>query len=209
MLSILISGGPVMIPIGLCAIVATVIIVERLLFYSSIKKGQRDMLPRIKSTIDKAHYDEAQAICDTVDSPVARLMKTGIAFREYSEIAIKEAVTNEANREIPRLERYLSTLGTIANISTLLGLLGTVTGNIRAFGVLGSMGTMGNPALLASSIAEALVTTAAGLIVSIPAVIFYNYFVAETNRMVTEMESSVSDLVILLVAEKKKHEVQS
>jgi len=114
---------------------------------------------------------------------------------------------NQANREIPRLERYLSTLGTIANIATLLGLLGTVTGNIQAFGVLGDMGTMGNPAVLAAAIAEALVTTAAGLIVSIPAIIFYNYFIAEVNRMVTEMESSVSDLVLLLAAGKTQHEV--
>jgi biopolymer transport protein ExbB len=207
MLAILISGGPVMIPIGLCALAATIIIIERLIFFAAIRKGQRDILPRIRSSVDKGHYDEALAICDTAESPASRLMKTGITCREYSEGAIREAVMNQANREIPRLERYLSTLGTIANISTLLGLLGTVTGNIRAFGVLGTMGTMGNPAVLAGSIAEALVTTAAGLIVSIPAVVFYNYFVAEVNRMVTEMETSVSDLV-LLVAEKKNHEVQ-
>ena len=207
MLAILVSGGPVMIPIGLCALIATVIILERLMFFSSIKKGQRDLLPRMKSSIDKGHYDEAAAICDTVESPVSRLMKTGISYREYSEAAIKEAVMNQANREIPRLERYLSTLGTIANIATLLGLLGTVTGNIQAFGVLGDMGTMGNPAVLAAAIAEALVTTAAGLIVSIPAIIFYNYFIAEVNRMVTEMEASVSDLVLLLAAGKKRHEV--
>ena len=175
MFSILISGGPVMIPIALSALVATVIIIDRLIYYRAIKKGQRDLLPRIKSSIDKGHYDEAAAICDTIESPVARLMKTGIYYRDYSEVAIKEAVMNQANREIPRLERYLSTLGTVANIATLLGLLGTVTGNIQAFGVLGNMGTMGNPAVLASAIAEALVTTASGLIVSIPAIIFYNY----------------------------------
>lgn len=202
MLSIIISGGPVMIPIGLAALIATVIIIERLMFYTSIKKGQRDLLPRIKASIDKGHYDEASAICDTIESPVSRLMKTGISYREYSEAAMKEAVMNQANREIPRLERYLSTLGTIANIATLLGLLGTVTGNIQAFGVLGNMGTMGNPAVLAAAIAEALVTTAAGLIVSIPAIIFYNYFIAEVNRMVTDMEASVSDLVLLLAAGK-------
>ena len=94
-------------------------------------------------------------------------------------------------------------MGTIANIATLLGLLGTVTGNIQAFGVLGDMGTMGNPAVLAGAIAQALVTTATGLIVSIPAIIFYNYFIAEVNRMITEMESSVSDLVLLLAAGKR------
>lgn len=203
MLSIIISGGPVMIPIGISALIATVIIIERLLFYTAIKKGQRDLLPRIKASIDKGHYDEAAAICDTIEGPVSRLMKTGISYRDYSETAIKEAVINQANREVPRLERYLSTLGTIANIATLLGLLGTVTGNIQAFGVLGNMGSMGNPAVLAGAIAQALVTTAAGLIVSIPAIIFYNYFIAEVNRMVTEMEASVSDLVLLLAAGKK------
>lgn len=207
MISILLSGGPVMIPIALCALIATVIILERIAFYGSIKKGERDLLPRIRASIDKGHYDEAAAICDTVEGPVARLMKTGISYREYSEASIKEAVMNQANREVPRLERYLSTLGTIANISTLLGLLGTVTGNIQAFGVLGDMGTMGNPAILAGAIAQALVTTAAGLVVSIPAIVFYNYFIAEVNRMVIQMESAVSDLVLLLVAEKKKHEV--
>lgn len=207
MIKILVSGGPVMIPIALCAIVATVIIIERLLFYSEIKRGGKDLLPRIKVSIEKGHYQEALAICETIESPVARLMKTGIENRTLSDTAVKEAVMNQAHREIPRLERFLSSLGTIANISTLLGLLGTVTGNIQAFGVLGDMGTMGNPSVLASAISEALVTTAAGLIVSIPAIIFYNYFIAEVNRMVTDMESSVSDLILLIGAEKKSYEV--
>ncbi len=209
MLKILVSGGPVMIPIALCALAATVIIVERLVFYASIRKGQRDLLPRIRASVDKGHFEEAAAICDTVEGPVSRLMKTGIAYREFSEAAIKEAVMNQANREIPRLERYLSTLGTVANVATLLGLLGTVTGNIQAFGVLGEMGTMGNPAILAAAIAEALVTTASGLVVSIPAIVFYNYFIAEVNRTITEMEASVSDLVILLASGKGSHEVQA
>jgi biopolymer transport protein ExbB len=209
MLNVLISGGPVMIPIGLCAVIATILIIERILFYGAVKKGERDLLPRLRSSIAKGHYDEAAAICDTVDSPVSRLMKTGIENRQFSDALVKEAVMNQANREVPRLERFLSTIGTIANISTLLGLLGTVTGNIQAFGVLGDMGTMGNPAMLASSISEALVTTAAGLIVSIPTVVFYNYFIAEVNRMVTEMEASVSDLVLLIGAEKNKNEIQA
>jgi len=209
MLNVLISGGPVMIPIGLCAVIATILIIERILFYGATKKGERDLLPRLRSSIAKGHYDEAAAICDTVDSPVSRLMKTGIENRQFSDALVKEAVMNQANREVPRLERFLSTIGTIANISTLLGLLGTVTGNIQAFGVLGDMGTMGNPAMLASSISEALVTTAAGLIVSIPTVVFYNYFIAEVNRMVTEMEASVSDLVLLIGAEKNKNEIQA
>ena len=203
MFSVLISGGPVMIPIALAAIVATVIIIERLIFYASLKKSERGLLPRIKSCIEKKHYDEAAAICNTVENPTARMIKAGIDYREYPEATVREAIMNQANREIINLERFLPTLGTIANISTLLGLLGTVTGNIKAFGVLGSSGSMGNAGQLAGAIALALVTTASGLIVAIPAVVFYNYFTAEVNRIVTGMESTASDLVLFLTTGKK------
>ena len=99
---------------------------------------------------------------------------------------------------VPRFEHFLKPLGTIANIATLLGLLGTVTGNIKAFGVLGAGGSMGDPALLAGAIAEALVTTVAGLIVSIPSVIFHNYFVSRVNRRIVEMEAHVTSIVLKL-----------
>lgn len=209
MLAILISGGPVMIPIALCAVIATAIIIERMLFFRELKSGDRDLLPRIRASVEKGHYDEAAAICDTVESPVSRLLKVGIEYREYSEAAIKEAVMNQANREIPRIERYLSTLGTIASVSTLLGLLGSVTGIIGAFGVIGGSGEMGNPAQLASAISNVLVTTAAGLCVAIPALVFHNYLVSRVNSIVVGMESSVSDLVLLLTVRKGSHEVQA
>ena len=100
--------------------------------------------------------------------------------------------------EIPRLERFLSALGTVANISTLLGLLGTVTGNIRAFGVFGSFGRDQRPRAARKGISEALITTAAGLIVSIPTVIFYNYLVTKVNHIIIRLENRVNDMVHLL-----------
>ena len=103
-----------------------------------------------------------------------------------------------ANQEIPHLERYLSFLGSIAHISPLLGLLGTVTGNIQAFGVLGSFGAVSDPSILAKGISEALITTAAGIIVAIPAVIFYNYLVDKVGKILIKMESQVNDMLILL-----------
>ena len=99
---------------------------------------------------------------------------------------------------IPKLEHLITPLGTIANIATLLGLLGTVTGNIKAFGVLGAGGTMGDPALLAGAIAEALVTTVAGLSISIPSLIFHNYFVSKVNRCIVEMEAHVTSMMLKL-----------
>ena len=200
MLDLLVKGGPVMIPIGLCALAATVIVIERLLFYRSIAKSDASLMLKLRPAVVDGNYEDAARICDASESPLARLARAGIDYRELEEADIKEAVMNAANREVPRVERYLSTLGTIANISTLLGLLGTVTGNIRAFGVLAATGAMGNPGLLAGAIAEALITTAAGLIISIPATIFYNYFVSRSNKTIVEMESSVGDLVLLIVA---------
>ena len=105
------------------------------------------------------------------------------------------------------MERFLTSLGTIANISTLLGLLGTVTGNIEAFGVLGSGASMGDPALLAGAIAEALVTTAAGLVVSIPAIIFHNFYASNVNIKMIKMVGIAADLILLI--EKLKSEANS
>lgn len=198
MLDLFMKGGPVMVLIALSALGATVIIVERFLFFRAVSKEDAVLLARIRPLIKDGSYGEAAVHCERSEAPLAALAKAGLEYREFGESEIKEAVMNAANREVPRLERYIGALGTIANVSTLLGLLGTVSGNIRAFGVLAASGAMGNPALLAGAIAEALITTAAGLIVSIPAMIFHNYFVSRSNKLVVEMESSVGDLVLLI-----------
>lgn len=204
MLELFVKGGPVMYPIALCALAATVIVVERFLFFRSLAKEDAALLPKLRTSVQAGRFEEATGLCAASASPFATLVRAGIDFRDMEEADIKEAVMNAANREVPRLERFIDTLGTIANISTLLGLLGTVTGNIRAFGVLAESGAMGNPALLAGAIAEALITTAAGLIVSIPATIFYNYFVTRANKTIVDLESSTSDLVLMIVARRAK-----
>ena len=129
---------------------------------------------------------------------MAMVIKKAIDCRHYEERDLRDTVEAEMDLVIPKFEHLVTPLGTIANISTLLGLLGTVTGNIKAFGVLGGGASMGDPALLAGSIAEALVTTVAGLCVSIPAVIFHNYFVSRVNKRIVEMESVVTSVVLRL-----------
>ncbi|GAB1482122.1 MotA/TolQ/ExbB proton channel family protein [Treponema sp.] len=199
MLELFVKGGPVMIPIAFCALAATVIVVERFLFFRSIRLSDTTLLNKLQNSVEAGRFEEAVALCAASDSPLASLAQAGLKNRDLAEQDVKEAVMNAANREVPRLERFIGALGTIANVSTLLGLLGTVTGNIKAFGVLAASGAMGNPGLLAGAIAEALVTTASGLIVAIPATIFYNYFVSRSNRTIVEMESSMGDLVLLIV----------
>ncbi|MFO7849044.1 MAG: MotA/TolQ/ExbB proton channel family protein [Spirochaetia bacterium] len=192
------KGGIIMALILILAFVATVIIVERLLYFRKIRIDENAMIERLNSALQKKHYDEAINICENNPSPISNLMKVGIEHRDYSSGDIKDKIMSAANMEIPSMERYLTSLGTIAHISPLLGLLGTVTGNIKAFGVLGEFGTVGDPALLATGISEALLTTAAGIIVSVPAISFYNFLVNKVNHIIMRLENRVNDMVLLL-----------
>ncbi|MBN1411640.1 MAG: MotA/TolQ/ExbB proton channel family protein [Spirochaetales bacterium] len=203
MLEILFKGGIIMPFIILCSVIATVIIVERLLYFRKIKVDEDKMISRLKATLLKGHFDEALSICETNPSPITNLMKVGIEYRQYDTRTIKEMVQDAANMEVPKLERFLSALGTCANLAPLLGLLGTVLGNIQSFGVLGAnLGAVGDPTTLARGIAEALITTAAGIIVAIPAIIFYNHLVSKVNHIIIRLENRVNELVLLLGGKK-------
>ena len=194
------KGGPVMVLIIFLSIIAGIIIIERLLFYRRIRMDEEKFIDRLKSAIQKGHYDEALDICENNTTPLSNLMKVAIEHRSYGKSEIKESILAAANLEVPHLERYLTSLGTIAHISPLLGLLGTVTGNIKAFGVLGQFGSVGDPSLLATGISEALLTTAAGIVVSIPAIAFYNYLVGKANHTITNLENRVNDMVLFFGA---------
>ncbi len=198
MVELFARGGVILVIIVLLSVVAAAIIIERLLYFRKIRGDEGQIINRLKQTLEKHHFDEALAICESNPSPVANLMRVGIEHRQYSQEVIKASISDAANMEIPRLERFLTSLGTIAHISPLLGLLGTVTGNIQAFGVLGEFGAAGDPAILARGISEALITTAAGIIVSIPAIIFYNYLVSKVNHSIIHLENRVSEMVLLL-----------
>ncbi len=198
MLSLIQKGGVIMIIILLLALVAAVLIIERLLYLRKISTDEDKLINRLRSTLEKRHYDEAVSICESSESPLANLIRVGIEHRGYDERTIKDVITDAANLEVPKLERFLSAIGTIAHISPLLGLLGTVTGNIQAFGVLGRFGAIGDPAVLAKGISEALITTAAGIIVSIPVIIFYNSLVSRVNHLIIKLENRASELVLML-----------
>lgn len=198
MFSTLKAGGILMLPIILCGVIATFIIIERCFYFYVIKKRDIKLMFDIRNNLDSKNYEGAIEACSKADTPCAQVIKKAVNCRTWDERDLKDVVEAEMSAVVPRFEHLLTPLGTIANISTLLGLLGTVTGNIKAFGVLGAGGTMGDPALLAGAIGEALVTTVAGLVVSIPALIFYNYFVSRVNRRIAEMESNVTNVVIKL-----------
>ncbi|MFP4152029.1 MAG: MotA/TolQ/ExbB proton channel family protein [Alkalispirochaeta sp.] len=202
MLNLIQQGGVILVLILALSVIATAIVIERLLFFRKNRGDEDTIMRRLETTLEKGNFDEALAVCEAMPSPITNLMKVGIEHRRYSREIIRMAISDAANLEIPRMERFLSTLGTIAHVTPLLGLLGTVTGNIRAFGVLGSTGIgTGDPAVLARGISEALLTTAAGIIVAVPAIAFYNYLVSRVNHSIIRLENRVNELVLYLKKE--------
>lgn len=191
------NGGIIMGAIIFLSLLAVIIIIERLIYFRKIKTDETALLNRLQSALEKKHYDEALNICETRPSPITNLMKVGIEHRNQPESVIREVIMDAANMEIPELERFLSALGTIAHIAPLLGLLGTVTGNIQTFGLLGGQ-IQTDSNLLAGGISQALATTAAGIIVSIPATVFYNYLVSKVNHIIIRLQNRVNSLVLLL-----------
>ena len=198
MFNILQKGGFILWIIMGLSIIAIAIIIERLIFFQKILVDEDKLIDRLKSTLAKGHFDEALSICDSNPAPITNLMRVGIEHRQHPSHVQKEVVMDAANQEVPKLERFLSALGTVAHIAPLLGLLGTVTGNINAFGVLGKFGSVGDPALLAKGISEALITTAAGMIVAIPSIVFYNFLASKVNHTIVRLENRVNEMVLLL-----------
>ncbi|MCB0324096.1 MAG: MotA/TolQ/ExbB proton channel family protein [Bdellovibrionales bacterium] len=188
-----------MLPLLLCSLIALAVVVERLLWGPSrkrvIPKALEDEMRRLMAA---GKYDELIGLCRGDKSPLARIILAVCrnAGRPRSEVLDIVQVTGK--REALELQRYLSILGTIAAISPLLGLLGTVFGMIETFTVIESAG-VGNAGALAGGISEALLTTAAGLTIAIPTLVFYRYFLQKTRKLVVEMETLAAEVLDTLV----------
>ncbi len=126
------------------------------------------------------------------------MLTTGLYYRDLSKAEVEEAIQETSLYEIPRLERFLPLLGTIGNISPLLGFTGTVLGMISAFTAIANAG-VSSPSIVANGIAEALLTTATGLIIAIPTLFFYNYFTHKVDTFVLEMEKCTAELINQLI----------
>ncbi len=204
---VIMQGGVLMIPIGLCSIVALAIIIER--FYSLRRASidTREFMDTMRQVLRQNRIQDAVEICDEVDAPIARIMRAGILKYNRTKEDIREAIEDAGHLEIPRLERYLSAMATCANIAPLLGLLGTVAGMIKAFAQIQALEGLVSPSDLAEGIGNALVTTAAGLTVAIPTLVAYNYFVSRVENMILEMEISSSELIELLTRHRGEREI--
>ncbi len=205
MVELIVSGGPMMAPIFLCSILAIAIIFERFIFLQRIKIDTKRFMDDVLGSLTTNRVDEAINICEQSPGPLANVLKAGILKYDRTHQEIKEAIEDAAMHEIPRLEKNIGILATIAQISPLLGLLGTVIGMAEIFQKIQLKSAALNPvtpADLSGGIWQALITTVAGLIVAIPTITAYNYFVNKANNLILEMEINAADLVGIL-SEKK------
>lgn len=194
MLEIIKSGGWMMAPIILCSLVAMAISIERWWTLDFRKVLPRDTLVQVWEWIRRNELTSERMRLLKLSSPLGRILAAGLNSAHHGREIMKESIEDAAGQVVHDLERYLHTLGTVAMISPLLGLLGTVVGMIRAFHDIMLHGS-GNAALLAGGISTALVTTAAGLIVAIPALFLHRHFERRVDSIVVSLEQEAIKLV--------------
>lgn len=183
------AGGPLMWPIILCSVISLGIVVERMWTLQPTRVMPPGLMPKIWQLVEGGQVTDKVIAALEQNSPLGRVLAAGLANRHRPRALMMERLEDTGRHVVHELERFLNTLGTIAGISPLLGLLGTVTGIIKAFNAI-TVGAMGDPRALSGGISEALITTAAGLVVAIPSLIAYRYLRGRVERIVIEMEKS-------------------
>ena len=204
------KGGPIMWPILLCSVIAFAIVIERLLKLRQEQIDTKAFMEQISKSLKRNKVMEALDLCDRTGGPIAAILKAGILKHDRPRNEVREAIEDASIHEVPRLERNLPVLATVAQVAPLLGLLGTVTGLVKAFQVIESKATVLNPVNpgdLAGGIWEALLATTFGLCVAIPTYVAYNYLVSRVDGFVLDMERSSTDLMYILGERRDEHEV--
>ena len=203
LLSIIQEGGYLMYPIGLCSLILVAFVFERAI---SLRHGRiipKPFVTRFLEQMREGALDREKALqlCEENGSPVANVFAGAVQKWGRPSVEVEQGIIDAGERATNGLRRYLRVINGIATVSPLLGLLGTVVGMIRAFNAIATANAMGRPELLAKGISEALLTTAAGLTVAIPALIFYLFFVSRVDRLIIEIDALGQQLVGLIAAE--------
>ncbi len=200
MLELLMAGGWLMLPIGLCSILMLAICIERTYTLNPSKIAPPHLLAAVWKQLKKGEFDEGKLRTLRQSSPLGLILASGLANASHGREVMKESIQEAAGHVVHDLQRYLNTLGTVAAVTPLLGLLGTVFGMIAVFAEIMVQGT-GNASALAGGISQALITTAAGLTVAIPALVMHRYFVGKIDAIVVELEQETIKLVDALHSE--------
>ncbi|HWV16652.1 MAG TPA: MotA/TolQ/ExbB proton channel family protein [Cellvibrio sp.] len=201
MFELIVSGGIMMIPIILCSIAVIAISVERYWTLNPAKVAPKNLLAQIWAWIKNNQIDASKLRELRQGSPLGRILAAGLSNSRHGREVMKESIEDAANQVIHDLEKYVGALGTIANVAPLLGLLGSVFGMIETFNDIMLQGS-GNASVLAGGIAVALIATAAGLIVAIPATILHRYFIRRIDSLAVVLEEESIKLIDALHTER-------
>ncbi len=205
MLEFVKAGGWLMLPILLCSVIALAIVLERFWTLRRQRIAPDNLVETVWQWARQGQLDGRRIKALQESSPLGRILAAGLANRHHSREIMKESIEDVGRHVVHQLSRYLNTLGTIAAITPLLGLLGTVLGMIDVFAVITTQG-VGDPTQLAGGISKALITTAAGLSVAIPSLIFYRYFRGVLDSLVVSMEEEALKMVEVLEGERERSE---
>ncbi|MEX0900170.1 MAG: MotA/TolQ/ExbB proton channel family protein [Gammaproteobacteria bacterium] len=197
MLELVQAGGWLMLPIILSSIIAAGIVAERLWFLQRDRVIPPTLVAQVRQRIANDQLDGGFVDALRESSPLGRVLAAGLANRDEPREIIKESIEDTGRHVVHELGRYLNSLGTVAGVAPLLGLLGTVVGMINVFAAIMEHG-VGNPGVLAGGISQALITTAAGLLVAIPALVGYRYLRGRVEELVVYMEQEAMLLIEVL-----------
>lgn len=202
MLQFFLRGGPVMWPLLACSLVSLTIILERAIFW--IKESRRrdvKAMHQVVHMVEHGLYDEAKTLHQKSRDYLVRIFLSSIP---HHHLSLEGALEMSAVKEINRMKQYLPILDTIITVAPLLGIFGTVTGILSSFNVLGKSTGFLAPELVAKGIAEAVITTVAGLAIAIPTVVFYNYFTSKVETKLSEIDVAVTNFNIVYQKGKEK-----
>jgi len=199
------AGGWLMLPILLCSVIALAIVGERFWSLQEKRITPPNLVAQVWQWYKSGSLDDEHIQALAKSSPLGRILAAGLINRHHPREIMKESIEDVGRQVVHELDRYLNTLGTIAAVTPLLGLLGTVIGMIKVFAAITAHG-VGNPGVLAGGISEALITTAAGLSVAIPSLIFYRYFRGKVNALVLKMEEEALKMLDVMHGDREARE---
>lgn len=197
-LSLIMKGGFLMIPIILLGFLGIYIFIERYITLRKASQIDKNFMNQIRDYVQSGNIEAARSLCKNTDTPIARMVEKGISRIGKSFADIRGAVENEANLQVLKLEKNFGLMATVAGAAPMVGFLGTVTGMIGAFYKLSIAGSAVGPGLVAGGIYEALVTTAGGLFVGVPAYVGYNQLTIMLDKLIFRMEATTVEFIDLL-----------
>lgn len=211
MLKHIIDGGPLMVPLLICSILALAVVLDRAVaFYRNSQIDTRSLRAKVLSLLREGRANDAASLCAATPSPVSAVLLVGLqSYAKHDAIkgrtnsittVVEKAMEDYSLQAVSMVEKRLAVLSSVGNVAPLLGMAGTVTGMISAFGAMAGAGGL-DASVVAAGISEALVTTAAGLLIAIGAVIPFTYFTAAADRIALEIEEASSELIDFVATE--------